>query len=109
MKISEEQIKLADDLNKLYAHIKNGGDYSFDAVQDVKQEVMNNYGGLYSGIFGFLADMHMKHPNSEVVFVPSETGVNLRYMVIDEINFDQQGNMRKAPKQSDSSAEKELI
>lgn len=97
MKVTLEQQKLADELNKLYAYVKAGGDFSFasenDEIKKAKDFIMQNYGNLQTGILGFLTDIVNKHPDFEFVFVPSENGVcmNYVYKVVDQVEFDKNG------------------
>ena len=96
MMISGEQIKLAEELNKLCAYLKNSGDFSFaenDEIASTKDYLMKNYGNLQVGILGFLSDVVNKHPDCEFVFVPSEQGVALSYSykVVSQVEFDKNG------------------
>ena len=97
MKIGAEQKRLADELNKLYAYVRAGGDFSFesesDEIRNASEFLMRNYADMQTGILGFLTNIVNSHPDCEIVFEPSENGVCLSYSyrVTDKVEFDKTG------------------
>lgn len=96
-KENSKLVKLADELNRLYGFIKQGGDFSFNSdnkdVERAKKFIEENYNALNIGILGFVVELVRSHPEADFEFVPAENGVaiNFTYKVQGQVCFDENG------------------
>ena len=115
MEIGLEQMRLAEELNKLYAYVKAGGDFSFDSegeeIRKAKDFVMQNYANMQTGILSFLTNIVNNYPDCEFVFEPSKNGVylNYSYRVMEKVEFDKNGLFVKQSKAVQNSSLNEMI
>ena len=95
----KENLKLAEMFNKLYSHIKAGGDFSFSSdskeLLEAKRFIEESHGKLNIGVLGFLVELVRKHSDCDFEFVPSKNGegVELRYSfkVDERVQFNKDG------------------
>lgn len=97
VKENSKFLELANELNKLYGVIKQGGDFSFSStsqeILDTKRFIEENYSRLNVGILGFLVELIRDHPDTDFEFVPAENGISINfvYKVQGQVSFDENG------------------